>query len=396
MSKFGLIGGRLSHSYSTLIHSKFGTYEYDLCETDEEGLIPLLKSDEYDGFNITIPYKEKIMALCDVISDDSRKIGCVNTVLKDSSGRLLGYNTDYFGFRYLLERNKIDVTGKKCIVLGSGGASLTVRTVLTDKEAESITVISRSGKDNYENIKKHSDAEIIVNTTPVGMFPDNGRTLINLDDFPNCTGVVDLIYNPNRTKLILDAMTKSIPCAGGIDMLVAQAKESSELFQNIKIDDQDISIVVDEVKSETMNTILIGMPGAGKTMLGRKMAKRMGRGFVDIDDMIEENEGMSIERIFSEKGEAYFRKVETEMLEKACKRTGLVIATGGGIVKRKVNYNLIKQNGVVVWIKRDLDKLETEGRPLSTSTGVGKLYEERKDAYEYWSDFFIDNNQEMK
>lgn len=396
MSKFGLIGGRLSHSYSTLIHSKFGTYEYDLCETDEEGLIPLLKSDEYDGFNITIPYKEKIMALCDVISDDSRKIGCVNTVLKDSSGRLLGYNTDYFGFRYLLERNKIDVTGKKCIVLGSGGASLTVRTVLTDKEAESITVISRSGKDNYENIKKHSDAEIIVNTTPVGMFPDNGRTLINLDDFPNCTGVVDLIYNPNRTKLILDAMTKSIPCAGGIDMLVAQAKESSELFQNIKIDDQDISIVVDEVKSETMNTILIGMPGAGKTMLGRKMAKRMGRGFVDIDDMIEENEGMSIERIFSEKGEAYFRKVETEMLEKACKRTGLVIATGGGIVKRKVNYNLIKQNGVVVWIKRDLDKLETEGRPISTSTGVGKLYEERKDAYEYWSDFFIDNNQEMK
>lgn len=396
MSRFGLIGGSLSHSYSKQIHSKFGNYEYDICEVDEEGLEDLLRSEDYSGFNITIPYKEKVMALCDDLSDDSKKIQSVNTVLKDENGKLTGYNTDYFGFRYLLTHNKIDVAGKKCIILGSGGTSHTVRTVLADREAASVTVISRSGKDNYENISEHFDAEIIVNTTPVGIFPYNGKTLVNLDDFRDCAGVVDLIYNPDKTKLILDAMARSIPCAGGIDMLVAQAKESSELFQGIKIDDGDIDIVTDEVRSETLNTILIGMPGSGKTMLGRKMAERMGRGFVDVDDMIEESEGMSVEKIFDEKGETYFRNIESEMLEKACIRNGLVIATGGGIIKRKVNYNIIKQNGVVIWIKRDLDKLVTDGRPLSTSTGVEKLYEERKDAYKYWSDFFIDNNQEMK
>jgi shikimate dehydrogenase len=396
MSRYGLIGGKLSHSYSPLIHSKFGSYEYLLCETEEKNILATLKSDDFNGFNITIPYKETVMDLCDELSDESKKIGCVNTVLKDDSGKLKGYNTDYFGFRYLLSHNEIDVKGKKCLVLGSGGASLTVRAVLADLEAGSITVISRSGEDNYENISRHFDSEIIVNTTPVGMYPDNGRCLINLDDFRQCCGVVDLIYNPNRTKLILDAMTKSIPCSGGIDMLVAQAKQSSELFQGIKIDDDDIPVVIDDVKSETMNAILIGMPGSGKTMLGRKMAERMGRGFLDIDDMIEESEGMTVAEIFAQKGENYFRKIETEMLEKACIRTGLVIATGGGIVKHKINYNIIKQNGVVIWIKRDLDKLETDGRPLSSTTGVQQLYEERKGAYEYWSDFFIDNNQEMR
>ncbi|NLD11499.1 MAG: shikimate dehydrogenase, partial [Clostridiales bacterium] len=217
MSRFGLIGGSLSHSYSKQIHSKFGNYEYDICEVDEEGLEDLLRSEDYSGFNITIPYKEKVMALCDELSDDSKKIQSVNTVLKDENGKITGYNTDYFGFRYLLTHNKIDVAGKKCIILGSGGASHTVRTVLADREAASVTVISRSGKDNYENISEHFDAEIIVNTTPVGMFPYNGKTLVNLDDFHDCAGVVDLIYNPDKTKLILDAMARSIPCAGGID-----------------------------------------------------------------------------------------------------------------------------------------------------------------------------------
>ena len=396
MSKFGLIGEHLSHSYSPLIHSKFGSYEYVLCETEPEDLENLLHSDEFDGFNVTIPYKEKVMTLCDELSDDSIKIGAINTVLKGPDGKLKGYNTDYFGFKYLLEHNKIDVQGKKCIILGNGGGSLAVQAVLRDLDAKSITVITRKGIDNFENINEHFDSEIIVNATPVGMYPENGKTLVNLDDFKDCCGVCDLIYNPNRTKLILDAMAKSIPCAGGIDMLVAQAKESSEVFQGKKIFDEDIEIAIDDVRSETMNAILIGMPGAGKTMLGKKMAERMNRRFVDVDDMIEEHEGMTVHEIFEQKGENYFRKVETDMLEKACIETGLVIATGGGIVKKKVNYNIIKQNGVVIWIKRDLDKLETEGRPLSMTIPLEQLYEERKAAYEYWSDFFIDNNQEMK
>ena len=396
MKKFGLIGEKLGHSYSPLIHSKFGDYEYELCEAKDEELEALLKQEEYGGFNITIPYKKTVLKLCDEISDTARAIGSVNTIIRSEDGKLKGYNTDYDGFIYLLKAAKIDVKGMKCMVLGSGGASLTVQTVLADMGASEIVIISRKGENNYENINRHFDSEIIVNTTPVGMYPGNGRTPVNLDDFKNCRGVVDLIYNPNKTKLVLDAMAKSLPATGGLAMLVAQAKESSEFFQNKKIEDEEIENAIDEVRSETLNAILIGMPGAGKTLLGKEIADRMGREFVDIDDMIVEHEGMSIPEIFEKKGESYFRKVETEMLEQACVKTGLVIATGGGIVKKKLNYNIIKQNGVVIWIKRDLDKLETDGRPLSQSMPLDQMYEERKDAYSYWSDFFINNNEERE
>ena len=396
MKKFGLIGEKLGHSYSPLIHSKFGDYEYELCEAKEEELEALLKKEEYGGFNITIPYKKTVLKLCDEISDTARAIASVNTIIRSEDGKLKGYNTDYDGFIYLLKAAKIDVKGMKCMVLGSGGASLTVQTVLADMGASEIVIISRKGENNYENINRHFDSEIIVNTTPVGMYPGNGRTPVNLDDFKNCRGVVDLIYNPNKTKLVLDAMAKSLPATGGLAMLVAQAKESSEFFQNKKIEDEEIENAIDEVRSETLNAILIGMPGAGKTLLGKEIADRMGREFVDIDDMIVEHEGMSIPEIFEKKGESYFRKVETEMLEQACVKTGLVIATGGGIVKKKLNYNIIKQNGVVIWIKRDLDKLETDGRPLSQSMPLDQMYEERKDAYSYWSDFFINNNEERE
>ena len=396
MKKFGLIGEKLGPSYSPLIHSKFGDYEYELCEAKEEELEALLKKEEYGGFNITIPYKKTVLKLCDEISDTARAIGSVNTIIRSEDGKLKGYNTDYDGFIYLLKAAKIDVKGMKCMVLGSGGASLTVQTVLADMGASEIVIISRKGENNYENINRHFDSEIIVNTTPVGMYPGNGRTPVNLDDFKNCSGVVDLIYNPNKTKLVLDAMAKSLPATGGLAMLVAQAKESSEFFQNKKIEDEEIENAIDEVRSETLNAILIGMPGAGKTLLGKEIADRMGREFVDIDDMIVEHEGMSIPEIFEKKGESYFRKVETEMLEQACVKTGLVIATGGGIVKKKLNYNIIKQNGVVIWIKRDLDKLETDGRPLSQSMPLDQMYEERKDAYSYWSDFFINNNEERE
>lgn len=396
MKKFGLIGEKLSHSYSPLIHSKFGDYPYDLCEVGEAELKPLLENVEYGGFNVTIPYKKTVMQYCDEISQRAKAIGSVNTIVREEDGRLVGYNTDYYGFSYLLETAGIEVKGLKCAVLGSGGASLTVQAVLGDMGAGEIVVISRSGENNYENISRHFDSEVIVNTTPVGMYPNNGRTPVNLDDFKNCRGAVDVIYNPNRTKFILDAMERSIPAAGGLAMLVAQAKASSELFQRREIDAEEIESAVDEIRSETLNAILIGMPGAGKTLLGQEIAARMNREFVDIDDMIEAHEGMSIPEIFEKKGETYFRKVETEMLEKACIRSGLVIATGGGVVKKKLNYGIIKQNGVVIWIKRDLDKLETDGRPLSLTIPLEKLYAERKDAYSYWSDFYINNNEERE
>lgn len=395
MKKFGLIGEHLPHSYSPQIHSKFGDYPYDLCEVEEPALEALLADETYGGFNVTIPYKKKVFALCDEVSEQAKAIGSVNTVVRGEDGKLKGYNTDYFGFVYLLKDAGIDVVDKKCIVLGSGGASLTTQAVLRDLGAGEIVVISRSGENNYENIAEHFDAEIIVNTTPVGMYPNNGRSPINLDDFHQCSGVVDLIYNPYRTKLILDAMAKSIPCAGGLAMLVAQAKQASELFQDITIEDEVIDSAFDEVKREMLNIILIGMPGSGKTTVGMDIARSMGRRFIDIDEMIVDFEGgLSIPEIFAQKGEDHFRRVETKMLSEACKESGFVIATGGGIVKKKLNYNVIKQNGVVIWVKRDLAKLATEGRPLSQSTSIAQLYEERKDAYAYWSDYFINNNEE--
>ncbi len=394
MGKFGLIGEHLGHSYSKSIHRRFGDYEYDYLETSSDGLPGVLKNEEYSGFNVTIPYKKSVMRYLDELSPLSRNIGAVNTIVR-RDGRLLGYNTDYYGFRYMLRRNKIDVTGKKCLVLGSGGASAVVSQALKDLSADEVVVVSRKGENNYDNIGKHFDSEIIVNATPVGMYPDNGRSLVNVDNFSRLRGAVDLIYNPDKTKFILDAIAKGVPCCGGISMLVAQAKQASELFQDKYISEDDVEEAIFDIRSEELNIILIGMPGAGKTYLGRKIAEKQGREFVDIDDLIIEREGMPIEEIFDSKGEEYFRAVESEIFRDTCKRQGLVIATGGGIVKRKINYNYARQNGRIIWVKRDLNKLEIKGRPLSKSAGVEALYEERKDIYESWSDYFIDNNQEF-
>ncbi len=396
MKKIGLIGGKLDHSYSPMIHGKFGDYPYELCEIEEDALQELLADTSYGGFNVSIPHEKAVMKFCDELSEKARTIGSVNTIVRGEDGRLKGFNTDYDGFIYLLGCTGIKVAGMKCMVLGSGGASLTVQAALRDLGASEIVVISRTGENNYENIQRHFDSEIIVNTTPVGMYPGNGRTPVNVDDFKNCQGVVDLIYNPNKTKLVLDAMEKSLPAAGGLEMLVAQARKASELFTGRQIDDEEVENVIDEIRSETLNAILIGMPGAGKTLLGGEIANRMGREFVDIDDLIVEHEGMSVSEIFAQKGEAYFRRIETEMLEKCCMKTGLVIATSGGVVKKKLNYNILKQNGIVIWIKRDLDKLETDGRLLSETMSLEQIYEERKDAYAYWSDFYINNNEERE
>lgn len=394
MRKFGLIGKKLGHSYSALIHSKFADYEYDLIETNEEDLEAWIKSEEYGGFNVTIPYKKAVMQYCDELSEAAKKIGAVNTIVKTADGIIKGYNTDYYGFQYLIEATEIDPMGKKCLVLGSGGASLTVQAVLTDMGAEEVIVVSRGGAVNYENVHDVAgDAQIIVNATPVGMYPDNDRIPLKPSSFPQCEGALDLIYNPNKTKFVLDAMAADIPASGGLKMLVAQAKEACEIFTGIEIEHEALENVHDEVRRETLNLVLIGMPGAGKTTLGREMAENMGREFLDVDDMIIEHEGMSIPEIFQSKGESYFRKVETEMLEKACIKSGVVIAAGGGIVKTKKNYFIIKQNATICWIKRDLDKLETEGRPISQSMPVEKIYEERKDLYAKWSDYFINNNE---
>ena len=394
MGKYGLLGAHLEYSYSPEIHSKFGDYQYDLIEIPEEKLKDVVNSPEYDGFNVTIPYNRSVITLCDEVSSEALRIGAVNTIVKEN-GLKKGYNTDYFGFCYMLKRNNIELKGKKCMVLGNGGASAMVQTVMRDQGASEIVVVSRHGEDNYDNLDRHFDSEIIVNATPVGMYPNNGVSLVNVDDFPNLSGAVDLIYNPNKTKFILDATTRGIPACGGLSMLVAQAEKSSELFQHRVIDDEEIDAAIYDIRSELLNVVLIGMPGAGKTFLGRRIAEREHRKFIDLDDLIVEREGMSIPEIFRTKGEDYFRNVETEVLRETCKMSGVVIACGGGIVKRKQNYNLAKQNSRIIWVKRDLDKLDTEGRPISQTKSVEEIYEARKDLYEAWSDYFIDNNQDF-
>ncbi|WP_163427568.1 shikimate kinase [Eubacterium pyruvativorans] len=394
MGKYGLLGAHLEYSYSPEIHSKFGDYQYDLIEIPEEKLKEVVNSPEYDGFNVTIPYKRSVITLCDEVSSEALRIGAVNTIVKEN-GLKKGYNTDYFGFCYMLKRNNIELKGKKCMVLGNGGASAMIQTVMKDQGASEIVVVSRHGEDNYDNLDRHFDSEIIVNATPVGMYPNNGVSLVNVDDFPNLSGAVDLIYNPNKTKFILDATTRGIPACGGLSMLVAQAEKSSELFQHRVIDDEEIDAAIYDIRSELLNVVLIGMPGAGKTFLGRRIAEREHRKFIDLDDLIVEREGMSIPEIFRTKGEDYFRNVETEVLRETCKMSGVVIACGGGIVKRKQNYNLAKQNSRIIWVKRDLDKLDTEGRPISQTKSVEEIYGARKDLYEAWSDYFIDNNQDF-
>lgn len=393
MKKYGLIGEKLGHSFSPLIHGKFADYQYDLIETPVEGLEDVLHNEEYGGFNVTIPYKTEVMKYLDEISDIAKRIGAVNTIVRNEDGKLCGYNTDYYGFTYLLEKIDVEVKGLKCLVLGSGGASKTVQTALSDLGAKEVVVISRTGENNYQNLEKHEDADFIVNTTPVGMYPNNGKKPLSISEFKYLKGVVDLIYNPYRTKIVLEAIARNIPASGGMEMLVGQAREAVEVFLGQDIEDEKMEDALDEIKRETLNQILIGMPGSGKTTLGLEMAEHMGREFVDIDQMIEERAGMSIPEIFEQKGENYFRDLETKMLEEVCIKTGLVIATGGGVVKRSVNYYILKQNAVLIWVKRDLDKLEKSGRPLSLSTPIEKLYEERKPLYSSWSDYYINNKE---
>lgn len=393
----GLLGAKLGHSFSPQIHKQLGDYSYLLFEKSEEELCDFLAHGDFDAINVTIPYKKTVIPYLAELSDEARRIGSVNTVVRRADGSLAGYNTDYFGFAHLVAKSGVSVEGKSAVILGNGGASLTVRTVLSDLKAKSVTVISRSGEDNYTNLSKHSDAQIIVNTTPVGMYPNNGAAAIRLSDFPNCEAVLDLIYNPARTALVLEADRLGIPSIGGLPMLVAQAKQASELFTGTVIDDSVIDGITAKILSETENIILIGMPGSGKSTVGKLVAEKLGREFIDTDEEIlrrerESGKGRDIPAIFAEEGEAGFRKLESAVIHDVGKLSGKVIATGGGVVTKYENYPSMKQNGKIFFIDRSPDLLETDGRPLSQSKGVAALYEARLPLYNGMCDFKISNN----
>jgi shikimate dehydrogenase len=388
--KCGLLGQRLGHSYSPQIHRKLADYEYSLYERQPDELESFLKHGDFTGLNVTLPYKKSVIPFLDELSPTAARLGAVNTIVRRADGTLIGHNTDYFGFKSMVQRSGLSPKGKKVLVLGSGGASNTAVAVLEELGAQAI-VISRSGDNNYHNLPLHADAAIIVNATPVGMYPNVGVTPVNLNLFPRLEGVLDIIYNPARTQLLLDAEKQGLVAMNGLWMLVAQAKESAEWFTGQSISDEQSVAIHRELKTQMENIILIGMPGSGKSTVGQLLAQRLNRRFVDADQEIVEKAGMSIPDIFAEQGESGFRALETKVLSEIGKQSGLVIATGGGCVTREENYDLLHQNGRIFCLNRELSALPTDGRPLSQAVKLEEMYRTRKSLYDHFADHQIDN-----
>lgn len=389
---YGLLGEKLSHSFSPLIHRLLGNPDYQLIALAPEKVGEFLSCGKFQGINVTVPYKKTVIPYCSQLSPVAERIGSVNTIIRRPDGSLYGDNTDYDGFLYLVESSGISVAGKKVLILGSGGSSLTVKTVLSDLQAGEIVVISRTGENNYDNLHLHADAQIIVNTTPVGMYPNVGVAPVSLSQFHACEGVIDIIYNPAATQLLLDAKKLGIPYINGLPMLVAQAKAAAERFFNVSYPTHRIAEITQLIEWETKNIILIGMPGCGKTTIGRTVADFLHRPFVDLDQKIEETCGCSIPELFAQKGEEGFRACEHQVLCEFAKRSGQVIACGGGIVTRPENHDPLLQNSFVVYLKRDLSQLPTDGRPISQSTPPEKLYAQRAPLYESLAQLIVDNN----
>lgn len=387
----GLLGEKLGHSYSPQIHALLGEYSYTLFEKQSAELEEFLKQGDFHGLNVTIPYKKAVIPYLTELSPVAARLGAVNTIVRREDGSLIGHNTDYFGFRTMVEASGLKPAGKKTLVLGSGGASNTAVAVMEEMGSE-VIVISRSGENSYDNLNKHRDAAIIVNATPVGMYPNVDASPVSLEQFPSLEGVLDLIFNPARTRLLQQAEERGLVAMNGLLMLVAQAKESAEWFTGAPIDSQKIGIIHRQLRDQMENVVLIGMPGCGKSTVAKVLSQLTGKEVVDADAQIVATAGMSIPEIFAQGGEDAFRKLETQVLTQLGKRSGIILATGGGCVTRPENYPLLHQNGQIFWLKRDIGVLPTDGRPISQSTDLERLYEMRRPLYEAFADHVIDNN----
>ena len=389
--EYGLLGEKLGHSFSPQIHRDLAGYDYQLLPTPPEAVEDLFARRAFQGLNVTIPYKRTVMPLCDEIDPRAAAIGAVNTVV-NRNGRLTGYNTDIDGFLYMARRAGVDMAGKKVVILGSGGTSRTARAAAGELGAREIVTVSRHGEDNYQNLSRHADAQVLVNTTPVGMYPNWGQSPVSLESFPALEGVLDVVYNPLRTALLLQAEERGLPCSCGLPMLVAQAKRAAELFTGQNIDDSRAEAVLHGLREQLTSIVLIGMPGCGKTTVGRALAGKLGRTFVDLDEEIVRRAGTSIPEIFAREGEAGFRERESALVREFGERTGLVVSTGGGVVTRRENYIPLKQNGLLLHLRRDPAALPTDGRPLSQATAPEELWRRRAPLYAAFADGEIDNN----
>ena len=393
--EYGLLGEKLGHSFSPQIHAALADYDYRLYPTPPEAVEDLFRRRAFKGLNVTIPYKQTVIPLCDEVDAGAAAIGAVNTVV-NRDGKLTGYNTDIDGLVYLAKRTGVDMAGKKAVILGSGGTSRTARAAARALGASEVAVISRHGEDNYENLSRHGDAQVLINTTPVGMVPHAGVSPVSLEAFPRLEGVLDVVYNPLRTALVMEAEKRGIPCSCGLPMLVAQAKRAAELFTGAAIPDHRLESVIAALTAQVQNVVLIGMPGCGKSAVGRTLARRLGKPFVDLDHLAADRAGKSIPEIFAQEGEDAFRSLESELVREAGAQTGCVLSTGGGVVTREENYPPLHQNGVIVHIRRDIRLLPTAGRPVSQSTDLHALWRRREPLYHAFADLTVDNDSTIE
>lgn len=385
MLECGLLGEKLGHSYSPAIHNMLGGYSYRLFERKPAEVEDFLRNGQWNGLNVTIPYKKTVFPYMDSVSDAAQAVGSINTIVKKPDGAMFGDNTDVYGFREMLRHSGIRISGAKVLVLGSGGASAAVTYVLRSEGAIPV-IISRSGENNYDNLALHADAEVIVNTTPLGMYPNNGASAVDLTCFPKCRGVLDVVYNPARTALLLQAEKLGIAAENGLYMLVAQAARSSERFTGIPVPGEKTEAIYRTLSGSLQNLILIGMPGCGKSTVARKLGELTGRRVLDSDEAITKHYHATPEELIRTKGEAAFRDMEHEVLTELGKESGAIISTGGGAVTRKDNYPALHQNGIILWLRRDVEQLATDHRPLSQQTSPAKLYAIRRPMYEAFAD----------
>lgn len=394
--EYGLIGEKLGHSFSTLIHERLAGYSYELCPLSREELAPFLTERKFRGINVTIPYKRDVIPFCEELDESAQRLGVVNTIV-NRDGKLIGSNTDFDGFLHSVQSHGIDIKGKKVMVLGNGGTSHTVQAVAKHLGAQEILVVSRNAEGDllsYKEANAHLDTDVIINTTPMGMYPNNDGQALNLRPFTSCQAVFDVIYNPLKTRLLQQAEEMGILAVNGLEMLVAQAKFAAEQFQNITIPDERIREVCRELRLESSNISLIGMPSCGKSLTGKALSTYVDKTFVDTDALIVERAGMSIREIFETHGEEFFRQLEREVIAEQAKQHGLILATGGGAIKNHENILNLKQNGIVIFIDRELEKLvSTHDRPLSSSRdAVEKLYHQRYPLYLSYGDLRVENN----
>lgn len=393
--KCGLLGRKLGHSYSPQIHSFLGDYSYTLFEKEPEEVETFLKSSEFTGINVTIPYKKTVIPFLDELTPVAQKMGAVNTIVRRSDGTLIGHNTDCFGFSSMVAQSGLNVVSKKVLVLGSGGASNTAVNVLKELGAN-VVIISRSGADNYQNLDRHADASVIVNATPVGMYPNVEESPLSLEQFQTLEGVLDIVYNPARTKLLLQAEQKGLIAMNGLWMLVAQAKESAEWFTGRTISEDVIAKIHRSLRLQMENIILIGMPGSGKTTVGTLLAKQLGKRFADADDVLEETYHRKITEIIPTDGEPAFRAMETQILAELGKQSGLVIATGGGCVTQDRNYEHLHRNGTIFHLECGWEGLPTDGRPLSQIGKLEQMYHTRLPMYTRFRDHVVASDCEAE